>query len=179
MTTATPSADLAKLREAILYVALCSENDPRFGKTKLFKILFYADFAMHRRYGRPITGIPYLRLPHGPVPDVRDLLEEMERQGDLTTVRRNHFGYEQFRPVARRPADVRVFSAEELDMLAQTISDLAPASARDVSDLSHEFIGWRVAREHEAIPYDTVFLETGPATEEEEAFAAELVAAGR
>jgi hypothetical protein len=58
----------ARLRELILYIAARCERDPRFGATKLNKILLFADFLAYFRRRRPITGVEYMRLPNGPAP---------------------------------------------------------------------------------------------------------------
>ena len=46
------------------------------GKTKLFKLLFYADFRHFQETGRPITGLFYSVWPKGPVPV--ELFEELK-----------------------------------------------------------------------------------------------------
>jgi antibiotic biosynthesis monooxygenase (ABM) superfamily enzyme len=38
-------------------------------KTKLNKLLFYADFAMHKQSGYSISGVQYKAIPMGPVPN--------------------------------------------------------------------------------------------------------------
>lgn len=43
-------------------------------KTKLMKLLWYADFLMFKNEGKSISGISYVRLPYGPVPKSHDLL---------------------------------------------------------------------------------------------------------
>ena len=61
-------ANDTKMRELILYVASKSQHDPKFGSTKLNKILFFADFAFYFKHGRSVTGQEYMRLKHGPAP---------------------------------------------------------------------------------------------------------------
>ena len=68
----------SRLWELILHIARCSEGDSTFGKVKLAKILYYADFASYRDYGQPVTGASYKKLQFGPVPsDFLDILDEM------------------------------------------------------------------------------------------------------
>src|SRR5688572_1912439 len=57
-----------RLRELMLFIAERCLNDPTFGAVKLNRILFLADFISFARYGEPITGTPYRKLPSGPVP---------------------------------------------------------------------------------------------------------------
>ena len=44
-------------------------TDSNTWKTKLNKLLFYADFAFYKLYGRSISGAMYCAIDMGPVPD--------------------------------------------------------------------------------------------------------------
>ena len=57
--------ELEKFFEAIKF--FCFQE--RVFKTKLMKLLFYADFSHFKKYSVSITGARYARLPYGPVPD--------------------------------------------------------------------------------------------------------------
>jgi hypothetical protein len=46
-----------RLRELVLYISERCERDVYFGKTKLNKVLVFADFSSFARTGRPITGL--------------------------------------------------------------------------------------------------------------------------
>ena len=60
----TGNLGLAKLFNAILF--FCKG---RVLKTKLNKLLFYADFKHFKEYAVSITGARYARIPFGPAPD--------------------------------------------------------------------------------------------------------------
>ncbi len=172
--------DDCKLRELILYLALRSEGDETFSKTKLLKQLFYSDFAAYARSRGSITGQTYSKLPYGPVPRrAMEVLNELEREGALALARREYHGYVQHKPVALREPDLSGFTGEEIATVDRALSQLWGHSARDVSDLSHEFLGWKIARDGEIIPYETALIDNSPPTEEETAFAEKLVQAGR
>ena len=59
MTSSKYKPDDNKLRELVLYIAVLSEGDPAFGKVKLNKLLFFADFTAYLSFGKPITGHEY------------------------------------------------------------------------------------------------------------------------
>lgn len=150
-----------KFRELLLYIAERSEADPKFGGTKLNKIMFYADFLAYRDLGKAITGVRYQKLPFGPaaVP-LLPALQEMEAQGELV-VRHKFIGpYKQNKPIALRPPNLTDFSADEIALVDAVISYLWDFGASGVSDLSHEVVGWQVAAEREDIPYSTAFVES-------------------
>jgi hypothetical protein len=177
MTTARTPADDQKLRELILYLSSKSEKDPRFSATKLNKLLFYCDFAAYRQLGSSITGHSYQKLNFGPAPKaMMPVLEKMKHAGDCIEVERDHFGYRQKRVIALRPPDVSQLSSRELYLADQVVTDLWESSATQVSDLSQDFIGWKVAALGEVIPYETAFVgdPAMPLSEDEIAFCRQL-----
>lgn len=148
-----------KFKELILYVAQASEGDSTFGATKLNKILFFCDFLSYRAYGESITGQRYFKLPFGPapralVPVVNELVEEEA----CIRVPRSRFGLPQETIFAKREANLDVFRPRDIALVDFVLGQLRNNNAAEVSNLSHEFIGWQLARDHEDIPYETIFL---------------------
>jgi hypothetical protein len=179
MKARTSQADDAKMKELILYLATRSEGDPRFSSTKLNKLLFYCDFAAYRRFGCSITGHHYRKLPFGPAPKAMlPILEQMKGNRDCVEVERACFGHTQRRVMALRPPNVSLFSSDELHLADRIVDDLWENNATEVSDLSHDFIGWKSAALNEIIPYETVFVgdPATPVSEEEIAFCLQLEA---
>ena len=60
---------IEKIKNVILYLA--SETIP---KTKLLKEMFYSDFYNYKNTTTSITGLEYVKLPFGPVPDDFDTI---------------------------------------------------------------------------------------------------------
>jgi hypothetical protein len=151
--------DDAKLRELILYIAERSAGDAFFGAVKLNKILFYSDFWAYGHFGTSITGSVYFRLPHGPAP--RRLLpvkEAMLRDGDIEEVPVQRYVYTQKRIQAKRLANLDAFTAEQIALVEEVLEALRSHTALTASELSHDFIGWRLVEDGEEIPYEAVFL---------------------
>jgi hypothetical protein len=165
-----------KLEELILYIADQSVTDPDFGLTKLNKILFNADFTAYAKLGQPITGVEYQKLENGPAPRrLLPVLNELKARGEASITPVNRMGYTQKRVQAFREADLAEFSGEEIAIVDGSIEIMKGMSARRVSDLSHEFIGWQVVDTYETIPYETVFVSTRSLTEREKTNGVELV----
>ena len=106
----------ARYRELVLYICQKCATDPKFGATKLNKLLYFSDFLAYAQLGEPITGFEYQRLPNGPAP--RRLLpmrEEMERRRDLGfQIVPLRGGRTQRRAVNLRSPDLSVFTAEQI-----------------------------------------------------------------
>lgn len=156
-----PRFDERKFRELLLYVAEQTRDDRDFGDVKLNKALAFSDFLAYACLGAPITGAEYQRQRMGPV--ARKLLpirHAMEAEG-LVDVERSTVKYVPTRCKARRPADISVFSKEELEIVDDIIDLLRPHTAARVSELSHRVVGgWEVAATGETIPYETFLVET-------------------
>lgn len=150
-------ADL-RLRELILYIAYRCDQHPRFGATKLNKILYYSDFTSFARYGEPITGADYMKLPNGPAP-VRlvPIREDMVAKKEIVIGSRTYTLGVQKRIVALRDANLDTFKARDIALVDEVINALLDRSAQEVSDLSHG-IAWKIAGEREVIPYEAILL---------------------
>lgn len=150
-----------RFRELLLYVARETEADLRCGRTKLYKILFYADFWAFSKLGHSISGQEYQKLPNGPAPrQALPVIEAMVREGHCAWAQRDYFGRAQQKLLALREPDLSLFSGEEIAIVQDVIRMLWQLDASAVSDLSHRFIGWQLAGDGETIPYSTVALGT-------------------
>ena len=169
------ASSLTKMQELILYIASRYAGDSRFGVTRLNKVLFWADFEHFRRTGQAITGGTYIKLDHGPVLErVDDILDGLRARGELRLEQVESDPSMLKRPVALRPANLELFTPEELRLVDEIIDANRGTTATDVSDLSHQFVGWQVAQLGEAIPYGTAFLAPPSLTEEEVAHGLKL-----
>ena len=157
-----------KLRELILYIAAKSEDDPRFGATKLNKLLFYMDFGSSRMLGQPVTGATYQHLPAGPAP--RQLLTAKHfliDSGAAITDIREYFAGAQERLVPQRPAKMALFTPEELAIIDSVIDEFWTFNARRISEYSHEEWSWRVTKDFEDMPYHLAWVSSDPLTPEQ------------
>lgn len=168
-------ANDAKFKELVLYICHRSHADKRFGATKLNKLLFYADFIAYLKFGQPITGHPYRRLDKGPVPRrILPLLKEMQAKGDVAISTHDFHGKTQKRTLALRDADVSCFTAPEIALVTSLIDDFWGMNAKQMSEVSHQFRGWKLAADGEDIPYQVALVSLVQQGEEDELRTAEL-----
>ena len=160
--------DTTKFREAIVYIAEQCSGDKRFGATKLNKILYYSDFYAYRSLGQSITGAEYQHLSEGPAPrsllDIRDSLME---DSSIQLQQHRYFNFVQQRIVPLREPDTSVFHDREIDIIDEVIQDLWGMNGAQVSDLSHQEIGWKVTEEYDTIPFRTAWISAQPLTPEQ------------
>ena len=158
-----------KFSELVLYIAQQSEGDPRFGATKLNKLLFYADFGCYRLLGAPITGATYRHLQAGPAP--KQLLETRSFLVDSDAaeiVTRPYFAVMQTRVVPKRKPNISgVLSDEELSIVNDVINEFWQYNGQQISERSHREWPWLVTKDMEEIPYHTAWVSTDPLTPEQ------------
>jgi uncharacterized phage-associated protein len=133
---------LKKLCEMVLFFA--QQLQP--WKTKLNKLLFYADFLHFKTTGYSISGTRYCAISMGPVPDnFNSIFEWIEKQGDVTVEKKEfHNGGtgEQFFPGDGRTFIAEMFSAEELHTLTTVSENFASISTREIIRISHDEKAW-------------------------------------
>ncbi len=149
-----------KLAELILLISMQSEGDEKFGATKLNKLLFHCDFSAYLNFNVPITGQEYFALREGPAPRrLVPVSRGLQRRGHLVIRKQDYFGRIQNRPIALRPPNVSIFKPREINLVNYTLNRFRDFNATEISRHSHLFIGWRVAREKETIPYSTALID--------------------
>lgn len=157
-----------KLRQLILYICERSEGDPGFGAVKLNKLLFLADFLAYLRYGQAVTGQEYQALRQGPAPRrMLPIMREMHEAGEIAVRERDFYGRRQRRAFALKEPDLSRFSAQEIDLVDRILHDWWGANAAQVSERSHQFVGWQLAGEGEVIPYNVTLIDNREPTLQE------------
>jgi hypothetical protein len=148
-----------KLRDLILYIAWRSEGDNAFGSTKLNKLLFYSDFLAYRLLGKAITGQEYQALEWGPAPRrLLSVIGAMLKRGEIQIRTKNFYGKPQRRPVPIDPPQIDTFTPEQVSLVDQIIRDNWGKTAREMSDMSHQFIGYRITKIGDTIPYGAALI---------------------
>lgn len=155
-----------RLRELIVYVSDRCHDDPKFGLTKLNKILHRADFRSFVEYGEPITGLPYMKEQHGPVPRAMTTTLRTMEGCDLTIRTVSYHGKEQRRPTPLRQPNLELFSARELELVDAAIDWFWNKSATEASLESHG-IAWTMTAFNQDIPYEGAYLSDEPVTEDD------------
>ena len=147
-----------RLREMVLYVSARAVDMPRWGKTKLNKILWEADFSAYRERSSPVTGRPYQRLPAGPGPvEMPVILAEMEQAGtiEIEAVPAGQH-YEQ-RIIAKTSPSLYFFSSDDLVYVDRAIERFWDMTAVEASNESHG-VAWKTRHHLDPLPYESALL---------------------
>ena len=161
---ASAVGDEEKLAELILYISQKCATDHKFGAVKLNKILYLSDFLAFGNWGEPITAVPYQHLRMGPAPTrlipVRDALQKSGKLVVQTLPLKS--GHRQVRTVNLVDPNLKVFSGREIALVDSIIQDLWDMDAEESSEFSHRFVGWKMTKEGDPIPYGSIFISDEP-----------------
>ncbi|MDP3431888.1 MAG: DUF4065 domain-containing protein [Bacteroidota bacterium] len=130
----------AKAEQLILWFA--KELSPY--KTAMNKLLFYADFLHFKNSGRSITGLKYVAIDYGPVPDHYGSLYEMLTEENTVSINGiiTDFGFtERFYP-GKKVTNHTVFDESEMKDIRKIISYLGSKSTKEIVEQSHAEESW-------------------------------------
>lgn len=152
-----PDFDEQKMRQVILY--FIRNGDPKtLGKTKLMKLLYYADFDHYELHDEPITGATYRRLNQGPVATVAfPILEKMAEEGLLTIDSTDTPSYSRVQYAAIAPFNESIFTNQELNTLRSVAETWKTVKMEDIVAASHDDPPWNAVANNAEIPYYLVY----------------------
>lgn len=153
-----------KFEELVIYIARRLPPEAALGRVKLAKLLMLSDFTAYMRSGRSITGATYEKWEHGHLPTELIMTEKDLLGGEVLNMETvDYFGKKLKHITARRDPNMADFSEDELAIIEGVLRFYGHESASYLRKLSHDELGWKLASDHEPIPYNTVFLsKTGP-----------------
>ena len=134
--------DFEKFTEMVIYFA---EKTTPF-KTKINKLLFYADFLMFKQSCFSISGLKYKAIDMGPVPNnYQSIFEYLTNNNEieiLFTEFPNGYTGEQFKPLKNRNFKAELFSDSELEILDKVATIFKNTSTNEIIELSHLEKAW-------------------------------------
>lgn len=115
-------------------------------KTKMNKLLFYADFVMYKQNGFSISGLKYRAITMGPVPNNFNGLFEYLANKEEIFINDTNFPDggtgEQFNPNPKRQFNPSLFTSEELDILKTIAERFQNTTTNEIIDISHQEKAW-------------------------------------
>lgn len=134
--------DLKKLAEMVVYFTL--ELKPY--KTKMNKLLFYADFLHFKKTCFSMSGTRYAAIDMGPVPNNFNSIFEYIANINDVEINITEFARgtgEKFMPKPERSFNPDLFSPLELDVLKEVKARFKNSSTREIIEISHLEKGWK------------------------------------
>ncbi len=148
-----------KYQNAILY--LCQAlNGEVWGKKKLAKLLYFADFDLYEKDQRSITGDVYRALPMGPVPETLEEITAEMVKNKIISIKQvqglNGYNPTEVYKCLIKP-DLSVFDDEEKKMLDRIAVKYGNLNGKQLEELSHAEAPYIGTELKSKIPYELAF----------------------
>lgn len=150
--------NLEKFTEMVVYFS--EQVEPY--KTKMNKLLFYADFLMFKQSCFSISGVRYKAIDKGPVPNkFQSIFEYLANNNEIdiyTTEFSKGYSGEQFKARKDRPFNADLFSETELEVLNKVSTAFKTTKTSDIIELSHLEEAWKKNEKNKSeISYEYAF----------------------
>jgi transcriptional regulator with XRE-family HTH domain len=160
---ATPTLQLGKLKNVLLYLIEKCAGKPNAAEQVLFKLLYFSDFNYYELYEEQLTGAAYRKLPYGPVPDGIDVvIQQMLEQGRVQRIKTEFQGQPQIRYLPLAKTDLTQLKASEKEVIDRVIEQIGDWSATAINHYAHQDMPWKATKEGEAINYELAFYRGFP-----------------
>ncbi|ADW72202.1 hypothetical protein Rahaq_0575 [Rahnella aceris] len=151
--------DSEKALEAILYVA---SKAPIADVYHVGKILYFADRAHLKEYGRMLFGDTYIAMKDGPVASgafdiiktARGTASFLPKGLDAETIRKA-LTVDGYQMKTLRPADENFFSDSDLECINQALEEYGSKPFGVIRRISHDAI-WSSVTENKEIPLEVI-----------------------
>jgi hypothetical protein len=111
-------------------------------KTRLNKLLSYADLAHYKYFGNSISGCKYAAIDMGTVPDnysiIYDLMEAEYLKTETVQINKNEV--EKF--VKQKEFNEKLFTNSELEIMRIVLDEFKSRSTFEITEISHKESGW-------------------------------------
>ena len=141
-----------KSRNAILYLLKGSS----LYLMQILKCLFACDFLSYKNTCQSITKFKYAKLQYGPVVDkYKTIFDIMTKSGELKLgdLILINGDIKNTYEINVEP-DLKVFDAKEIEIMDEIKKKLRKKTAKELSDWSHDFKGWKETKIGKIIDYE-------------------------
>ena len=139
--TGYKTPNIEKLANMIVFYA----EKTQAWKTKLNKLLFYADFAMFKTYGQSISGFRYAAIDLGPVPNNFNVLYGYLINKNKLRVEYSYFtnGIGELIKKSQTDFQPELFKQEEINTMNMVLEKFKETTTQDIIEISHTENAWK------------------------------------
>lgn len=147
-----------KFKTIILYILTKCDSIPSFGKTTLFKLLYFIDFNFYELYERSLSGERYIKAKNGPMPlHFKDVISEMKVDKEVKEYRVPCHDFTLIKYLPLSDPNLSKLKGDEIKLIDGVIDELSHLNARRISSFSHGDMPWKATGNREIIDYELVF----------------------
>ena len=139
----------SKIVDVVNYYASSKEVTNLF-KVKLMKMMWYADCLSYKMFGHSITGLPYIALPMGAVPESHDYIIKLDGiDYEIEIID----GNESYHFISRKKS-FPFLNDEEKSVLDKVISIMGKWKTERIVSHMHEEVAYIKTKKNHAISFE-------------------------
>ena len=139
----------SKTENAILFLL----KDNSLNITQLMKNLFAVDFLSYKTNNKSITNFNYAHANYGPIVDKRnEFIDNMIKNNMIKTNTNYNDDFIIFEN--EMEPNINIFDDKELEVLKKVKKALKNKTATELTNWSHDFLGWKNTRMGETINFE-------------------------
>ena len=146
-----------------LRMNISSTRGGRVTKTKLAKLLYFADFAWFYEHLESMSGMQYKKFTYGPVPDTFfRVLDELEEDGKVIVERLKEGEKDVFlisEVENNKNEKITTISPEEKNLMEKIAEKWKDKNTQDIVTFTHNQLPYTICRDNEVIPYELIIQE--------------------
>ncbi|MBW4707346.1 SocA family protein [Roseobacter sp. YSTF-M11] len=151
--------DKEKLKNLIHTIAYATRDRDGFGRTKLYKVMWFFEAKQYTLDGVQFSGAKYVRDTNGPrLHNYERWFQELESEGRIQCFDERYYNRTIKRVKGLRPPEPGLLSESQAQSLNYWIKVVADMTAEEVSDLSHDY-GWEIAEQGDFLPLSSILAE--------------------
>ena len=159
-TGVVPNYD--KYKEMILsYLRIAgSKKDGKMPKTKLAKLLYFADFSWFYKNMKSMSGMQYRRIKYGPVPDSYfRALDELEDEGKINIDRSKSDVILISETDSSKRDSLNALNKDEGILMKKVANKWMNKRTPEIVNFTHGQLPYKLCAPNELIPYELIIQE--------------------
>jgi len=151
---------MKRLHDIVHYV-IAKADYTKLGKTKLNKILWFADREFMSKYLDTITHSEYIKMPYGPVPKkIEAILKTLQKENKIVPKEITIGNTIQKSFISIAEPNISKFTPEEISILDKYLYAITENfTATKISDISHND-DWQQTNIGDILPVESVFSKS-------------------
>ena len=153
--------NVEKYKQMILaYLRNAVSADGKIPKTKLAKLLYFADFAWFYKHLCSMSGMPYRKIQYGPVPDVYfRVVDELFEEGKINIENTEDGAMLISETKNATPRELSTLNKEEKELIGDIAKKWKGKRTQEIVAFTHGQLPYLVSRDNEIIPYEVITQE--------------------
>ena len=154
-----PNPNRSKIKNLIHHIAHVTRNMNGFGRTKLYKVMWFFEAGQYTTTREVFSGATFVRDNFGPrLKGFESLFHELETERRIRSFNEPYYNQTIKRVVSKSPPPPGLFNQNQARDFDYWIKTIGAMTADEISEQSHDY-GWEIVSQGDEIPLSSVLAK--------------------